>query len=120
MKSMADLERVRKEAQKKIELRQSDERKQVIVYMGTCGIAAGAREVVASIIEELEKYELSNVEVTQRGCIGLCEYEPLVEVRIPKEKAVMYGHIDDQKAKRIVLKHIMDGIVLDEWVVKGI
>ncbi|QOR36365.1 (2Fe-2S) ferredoxin domain-containing protein [Clostridium sp. 'deep sea'] len=117
MKSIADLKKIRDKARHNISLRESGERTQVRVYMGTCGIAAGARKVMTAILDELGKNDISDVEVLQKGCIGLCEHEPLVEVEIKGEGSVMYGHIDEEKARRIVNKHVINNVVLDEWVV---
>jgi (2Fe-2S) ferredoxin len=117
MKSLADLQKIRDKAKKELEMRQSADRTQVRVYMGTCGIAAGARESISAIMDELSRHDVSDVEVTQKGCIGLCEFEPIVEVQRPGENSVMYGHIGPEKARRIVLKHVLGGIVLDEWIV---
>ncbi len=117
MKSIADLKKIREQARHNISLRESGERTQVRVYMGTCGIAAGARQTIAAIIDELAKQNIGDVEVLQKGCIGLCEHEPLVEVERKGEDSVMYGHIDEEKARRIVTRHVIDGVILDEWVV---
>jgi len=117
MKSLADLQKIREQARQKLALREAGDRTQVRVYMGTCGIAAGARKAMAAILEELANHNVTDVEVLQKGCIGLCEHEPLVEVERPGEGSVMYGHIDETKARRIVAKHVINGEILDEWVV---
>ncbi len=117
MKSIADLQKIREQARQTLEMRQAGERTQVTVYMGTCGIAAGARVAMAAIIDELSKENITDVEVLQRGCVGLCEQEPLVEVERPGEDTVMYGYVSEERARRIVKKHVMDGEVLDQWVI---
>jgi (2Fe-2S) ferredoxin len=117
MKSLEDLNRIREQAKKNLEIRQKANRTQIKVYMGTCGIAAGARETINSIIEELGKFDISNVEVTQKGCIGLCEQEPIVEVSTSDGKSTLYGCIDSTKGKKIVQKHIVKNEVIDEWTI---
>ncbi len=116
MKSLSDLNKIRKEAQKKLEMRQQADRTQVRVYMGTCGIAAGARETISAIMDELGNLDITNVEVTQKGCIGLCEHEPLVEVET-EEGATLYGNINSKRARRLVRKHVVRNEILDEWVI---
>ncbi len=117
MKSLEDLNRIREKAKKNLEIRQKANRTQVKVYMGTCGIAAGARETISAIIDELGNLDISNVEVTQKGCIGLCEQEPLVEVETKDGNSTLYGNIDSDRARKIVKKHIMRNEILDEWIV---
>lgn len=117
MKSLSDLNKIRKEAQKKLEMRQQADRTQVKVYMGTCGIAAGARETISAILDELSNLDITNVEVTQKGCIGLCEYEPLVEIETKENGSTLYGDINSEKARRLVQKHILRNEILDEWVI---
>lgn len=80
---------------------------QIIVGMGTCGIAAGAKTVLDTFIEELNGNEITNVAVTQSGCMGLCYVEPTIEVIVPGMPPVIYGKVDAEVAKRIVHEHIM-------------
>ncbi|HHY47946.1 MAG TPA: (2Fe-2S) ferredoxin domain-containing protein, partial [Firmicutes bacterium] len=80
MKSLEELEQIRKEAQAMTRLREGKETVRIVVGMGTCGIAAGARETLAAIMDELARRNLLDVAVTQTGCIGLCEQEPIVDV----------------------------------------
>jgi (2Fe-2S) ferredoxin len=117
VKSLEDLNRIREQAKKSLEQRQSADRKQIKVYMGTCGIAAGARETISAIIDELSQENITDVEVTQKGCIGLCEKEPLVEVNTEDGNSTLYGFIDEDKARKIVRKHIMRNEIIDEWIV---
>lgn len=117
MKSLDELKKIREQAKKRLEMRVQASRVHVNVYMGTCGIAAGAREAMSAILDELAKHEISDVEVLQKGCIGLCEQEPLVEVELPKQEPVLYGFVDADRARRIINKHVLNGQVLDEWIV---
>ncbi len=118
MKTLADLEALRKKAQEATRLREGEKGKKIIVGMGTCGIAAGARDVLAAIMEEIEKRGLEDVMVTQTGCVGMCEQEPMVEV-IMGDAKVMYGRIDADKARKIVAQHIVNGQMIGEWVIQS-
>lgn len=117
MKSLEELRRLKDAALEEIRLREQEKKVQVIVGMGTCGIAAGAREVMSAILDELGKRRLTNVAVTQTGCVGLCAQEPLVDVLLPGKPRVTYGRIDPVKARQIVAQHVVNGIIVAEWVV---
>jgi len=118
MKTLADLEALRKRAQESTRLRDGEKGKKIIVGMGTCGIAGGAREVLAAIMDEIEKRGLTDVTVTQTGCVGMCEQEPMVEV-ITEQGKVMYGHIDEEKARKIIAQHIVNGRIIGEWALQS-
>ncbi len=90
--SIEDLKRIKEEAQRGTLLREGKADYKVIVHMGTCGIAAGAREVMSAILDEINKRGLTNVIVTQAGCIGLCDREPLVSVEKGEER-ILYGDL---------------------------
>ncbi len=117
MKSLDELEKIRQRALEETRIRQSGQKVQIVVGMGTCGIAAGARETMAAILAELGKRNLTDVMVTQTGCIGLCEKEPLVDVIKPGKPKVTYAKVDAEKAKRIVAQHVVNDQVIGEWVV---
>ena len=117
MKSLEELQKLKEEAQKAIALRDEKGKVKVVVGMGTCGIAAGAREVMSALLDELSKRRLVNVVVTQTGCIGLCVQEPLVDVLVPGKPQVTYGKVNAQKARQIVAQHIVNGIIISDWVV---
>jgi NADP-reducing hydrogenase subunit HndB len=85
--------------------------------MGTCGIAAGAREAMKAILSFIETENLSGILVKQTGCIGLCEWEPIVEVVVGEAPKVTYGKVSPEKAKRIMHEHVMDGKVVTEFVI---
>ncbi|MBN1314399.1 MAG: (2Fe-2S) ferredoxin domain-containing protein [Anaerolineales bacterium] len=116
IKSLSELERLRDQAIKKRDTKVTNARAQITVGMGTCGIAAGARETIKAILETIEKENLSDILVKQTGCIGLCEWEPLVEVLIDDE-TVRYGKINADRAKQIMKEHIVGGVPVDELVV---
>ena len=104
MKSMAELEAIRKKTLERINLRREDESDnvRVVVGMATCGIAAGARPVMLKFMEEINKREMSNVTVSQTGCIGMCRLEPMVDVYMPGKEKVTYVHMTPEKVGRVV------------------
>ena len=106
--TLDDLRRIRGERQKAMEMRDSSNKDvQVIVGMGTCGIAAGAKDTFAALVDTLTEKGLTNVLIRQTGCMGLCHSEPTVEVVVPGMPTVIYGHVDAVTAKAIVEKHIL-------------
>ena len=106
--TLDDLRRMRGERQKAMEMRDSSNKDvQVIVGMGTCGIAAGAKDTFAALVDTLTEKGLTNVLIRQTGCMGLCHSEPTVEVVVPGMPTVIYGHVDAVTAKAIVGKHIL-------------
>jgi (2Fe-2S) ferredoxin len=117
MKSVDELAKIRDEARRQIGLRESKDGARIIVGMGTCGIAAGARETMKAILDEVGKRNLTEVTVTQTGCIGLCEQEPIVEVEIAGKPKVVYGKVSPERARQIVLKHIVNNNIIGEWVI---
>lgn len=117
IKSLDELKKLKAQQEETIRLREAEQRAKIIVGMGTCGIAAGAREALSAILDELGKRKLTDVAVTQTGCIGLCIEEPLVDVILPGKPKVTYGKVDAAKARQIVAQHIVNGIIVSEWVV---
>ncbi len=121
IKSIEELEKIREQAKDLINLRKDNETKtRVVVGMGTCGIAAGARQTMLAILDELKKRNIDNVIVTETGCIGLCKYEPLVDIIKPNQPKVTYVNIDAEKARQIVVKHIINNQIIDDWVIPNI
>ncbi|MCX6085625.1 MAG: (2Fe-2S) ferredoxin domain-containing protein [Caldiserica bacterium] len=118
MKSLEELKRIKEQTLKAMDLRQSKERGKVVVAMGTCGIAAGAKDALMAVIEELEKADIHDVQVVQSGCMGLCDREPTVEVSMKDQPSVIYGDVDEANARRIVREHIQGGQVVAELVIK--
>ncbi len=117
MKSLKDLEEIRKKTLDTINMRKDQSGTRVVVGMATCGIAAGARPVLLAIMDEVEKNELADVVVAQTGCIGMCRLEPIVEVYRPGEEKVTYVKMNPSKAKRVVNEHVMQGKVVQEYTV---
>ena len=113
--TLDDLRRMRGEKQKAMEMRDASNKDvQVIVGMGTCGIAAGAKDTFTALMDAIGEKGLSNVLVRQTGCMGLCHSEPTVEVVVPGMPAVIYGHVDATTAKAIVEKHIQGHELIDD------
>lgn len=116
MKSLEDLREMRKEVEKEMQTRKSTNKPKVIIGMGTCGIAAGAREILQAVMEEMDKRDL-DIEVTQTGCIGMCEKEPLMDVKLPGKDRITYGNLNKEDVKRIIVNHVINGNVVDELVI---
>jgi (2Fe-2S) ferredoxin len=118
MKSLEDLKKVREQAQAAIKLREGKQRCKIVVSMGTCGIASGAREIMSAILDELEKRGISDVAVTQCGCKGLCEQEPVMDVIKTDQAPVTYGYMTPEKARTIIAQHIVNDHIAGEWVIE--
>lgn len=118
MKSMDELRKIKERALERRRLAGEGARARVTVAMGTCGIAAGARDTMKAILDEMEKRQLGDVVVTQTGCLGLCEYEPLVQIQVGDSDVVTYGKIDPVKAATLVEKHLVKGEIVTEWQVQ--
>lgn len=116
MKSLEELAKIREEALKVIELRDGSKDVRIVVGMATCGITAGARPVLIKFIEEVNNRNLNNVIVEQVGCIGMCRYEPMVEVFKDGEK-VTYIELTPEKVSKIVAEHIVNGKVVSEFTI---
>ena len=119
MKSLAELAAIRDKMKDKVAIREGSGAIRVVVGMATCGIAAGARPVLASFVEEVAKEGLTEkVTVTQTGCIGICQYEPVVEVFEDGKDKVTYVKMTPDKAKRVVEEHIKNGKPVAEFTLK--
>lgn len=115
MKTIKDLEEIRKKTFDRVNQRQDRSNTRIVVGMATCGIAAGARPVLLSIMDELKELGINDVTVAQTGCIGVCRLEPIVEVIMPGEEKVTYVKMTADKAKRVVREHIQNGKVVSEY-----
>ncbi len=89
----------------------------ILIRMGTCSIAAGARETLRAIEDEIKTRNLSNVVVLQTGCIGMCELEPIIEVSRQDEPKVIYGHVTPERARQIIASHVVNGKVVGNLVI---
>lgn len=118
MKSLAELAAIKEKMQNKVVLREGSEQIRVVVGMATCGIAAGARPVLSAFVDEVAKAGLSDkIMVTQTGCIGICQYEPVVEVYEAGKEKVTYVKMTADKAKEVVAKHLKGGKVVEEYTI---
>lgn len=117
MKSLAELEAIRKKTIDSVVMRKENDGIRVVVGMATCGIAAGARPVMQAFLEEIAKRNLPNVTVTQTGCIGVCRLEPIVEVYTPGDEKVTYVKMDPKKAVEVVTEHIVNGHVVTKYTI---
>ena len=118
MKSIAELEAIKKKVLDDVNLRQErEEGVRVVVGMATCGIAAGARPVMTALLEEANKRNLGNVVIEQTGCIGMCALEPIVEVFVPGKEKVTYVNMTAEKVAKIVSDHIVNGSPVTEYTV---
>ena len=118
MKSLAELQAIKDRMKDKIVLREGAGDVRVVVGMATCGIAAGARPVLNALVEEVNKAGLyEKVTVSQTGCVGYCQLEPIVEVYEAGKEKVTYIHMTSEKAKEVVEKHLKGGKVVAEYTV---
>lgn len=116
MKSLEELRAIRERMQGKVGMRSEDASQiKIVVGMATCGIASGARPVLNVLADEVQKRGLSNVIVTQTGCIGLCKYEPVVEVYVPGKEKVTYVKMNVDKALEVLEQHIVRGYTLGKY-----
>jgi NADP-reducing hydrogenase subunit HndB len=116
VKSLEELKRVREEALAKKQMKATPGNVQVIVAMGTCGIAAGARDTMKSILNFIETEHLSGISVTQTGCMGMCEQEPIVQVIVGDQAKVVYGKVNAEVAAQIMKQHVQNGIPVKDYV----
>jgi NADP-reducing hydrogenase subunit HndB len=115
LKSLDDLKKLREEAQRDIRVR-LDTGTKITVGMGTCGIAAGARETMHAILEELKKRDIE-AHVTTVGCIGMCAVEPLVDIEQAGGARITYGRVKADMVPRLIEEHLVNGRVVEDWVV---
>jgi len=121
MKSLEELKAIREKMQGQVGFRSEDSNQvRVVVGMATCGIASGARPVLTTLSDEVQKRGLSHVAVTQTGCIGLCQYEPIVEVLEPGKDKVTYIKMDADKAREVVEQHLVRGQAVAKYTLNAI
>jgi len=110
-----DLDKIGEKIRRTIHLREGKARARVIVHMGTCGIAAGARPVMNALMEEVERLDLKDVIVTISSCAGLCSREPMVTVELKDEPPVKYVDLNPEKTRKIFNEHVMGGKIVKEY-----
>lgn len=117
MKTLAELQAIREKMKAELSNRgtaEGDDIK-IVVGMATCGIAAGARTTLKAITDELEARGLTNVKVSQTGCIGICKFEPIVDVILPGQEKVTYVNVTPEKVKEIIASHVINGKIVQEY-----
>ena len=115
VKSLEDLKRIREEALQKRQVKNEPGRIQIIVGMGTPGIAAGARDTMKTILEYIETHNLQDTVVRQTGHIGMDSWEPIIQVVIGDQEKVTYGKVDSAAAERIMAEHVVGGVVVQDY-----
>ena len=120
MKSLDELKAIRERMQGRVGVRSEDENQtRVVVGMATCGIASGARPVLTALSDAVQTRALDNVAVTQTGCIGLCQYEPIIEVFEPGKDKVTYVKMTAEKALEVLDKHVLGGQIVTEYTINS-
>ena len=121
MKSLEELRAIRERMQSQVSMRAEDHsHTRVVVGMATCGIASGARPVLTALSNLVQEKKLTNrVAVTQTGCIGLCQYEPIVEVMEPGKQKITYIKMTPEKAEEVLEKHLIGGHIVEEYTLSG-
>ncbi|MEE1321874.1 MAG: (2Fe-2S) ferredoxin domain-containing protein [Acutalibacteraceae bacterium] len=121
MKTLEELMALRDAAKANLTTRDdSSEVTRIVVGMATCGIAAGARPIMAKFVDEIAKRNLQNVTVAQTGCIGMCQYEPIAEVLVPGKEKVTYVQLTEEKVAKIIVDHVVNGKPVVEYTIGAI
>ena len=115
--TLDELRKKRKDVKKDIYLREGNYKSRIIVHMGTCGIAAGAREIVTAFLGEIENITEKDVMLTTSGCAGLCSMEPMATVEILNSPSVKYGNLTTKKVKKIFKEHILGGNIVKDYAI---
>ncbi|MFW5789911.1 MAG: (2Fe-2S) ferredoxin domain-containing protein [Halanaerobiaceae bacterium] len=116
MKSLEELRDMRKRLEKDMTARNDEEMARVIIGMGTCGIAAGARDILKAVSDEINKRDL-DVKIVQTGCIGMCEEEPIFDIAKPGEERITYGNLTPDTARQIIVEHLINNRIDREHVI---
>jgi NADP-reducing hydrogenase subunit HndB len=118
MQSLDELNRMKERVLRQQKEAEKGLRARVLVAMGTCGIASGATDTMATIVSELDKLDISDVEVSKTGCLGLCAFEPVVQIQVGKNDPAIYGKITPEHVPTLIEKHVLQGEVVTKWLVK--
>jgi NADP-reducing hydrogenase subunit HndB len=111
-----DLAKIREKTKSLMTIRESQGRARVTVHMGTCGIAAGARDIMDALLDEIAKSKVQDVIVTTSGCAGLCNQEPMATIELKDQPPVKYGDLTAEKMRKIFVKHVLGGQMVTELV----
>ncbi|GAB4113154.1 MAG: hypothetical protein Kow00103_04540 [Candidatus Caldatribacteriota bacterium] len=115
MKNLEELKKIRERVKRDLELRTGKHRIKIVVCLGTCGIAAGARESMNTLIDLIAKSGRSDIIVTTSGCAGFCEQEPMIQVYVEDQEPVVYGKVDTKAAEEIFEKHILNHQIVEKY-----
>ncbi len=110
-----DLDRIAQKMKRMVNLREGNARAKIIVHMGTCGIAAGARAVMTALIEEVDAKDMKDVIVSISSCAGYCSREPMITIELNGEPPVKYVDLNPEKAVEIMEKHVVGGSIVKEY-----
>jgi len=113
--SIEDLKRIREDGKQSMNLRAGTARARITVHMGTCGISAGARDVVAALLREVESRHLTDIIVTTSGCAGLCSREPMATVELAGQPPVKYVDLKPERIMRILREHVLEGKIVTDF-----
>lgn len=113
--SIEDLKKIKESVQASVTLREGGYRAKVNIHMGTCGIAAGARKLMAVVLKEIEEEKVKDVMVTTSGCAGLCSREPMATVEILGKPPVKYCDLNEERMKEIFVKHVLNGEIVEAY-----
>jgi NADP-reducing hydrogenase subunit HndB len=112
-----ELRKMRESSKKNLSLRDGEFRGKLIVHLGTCGIAAGAREIMSTFLEEFDNRDITDIKFTTTGCAGLCSQEPMITVEIGDSAPVKYGKLTPERAKKILDEHIIGGNIVEDFAI---
>ena len=112
---LEDLDRISQRMKSVINLREGEGKVKIIVHMGTCGIAAGARTIMSTFMEEIERRKLEDVLLTVSSCAGLCSREPMITIELQGQPPVKYVDITPDKAREILEKHVLSGQIVEQY-----
>ena len=116
MKTLADLRAIKEKAKQEMAAREKSAVYRISVAMGTCGIAAGARNVMSAILDEMSKRDIQDATVSQTGCLGYCDQEPMVQVTGADNNTITYGKVSPETARQIIAEHVQAGNVITDQV----
>ena len=114
--TIQDLAKIREKTKSLMTIREGEGRARVTVHMGTCGIAAGARDIMDALLEEISKANIQDVIVTTSGCAGLCDAEPMMTIEFKNQPPVKYGDLTPEKLRKIFVQHILGGQMVTDLV----
>lgn len=117
MKSLEELKVIREKAKAELSIRDKDYLAKIEIAMSTCGITAGAREVLNAVIDELKVRNLHDVQVSQTGCPGLCFFEPLVTISKPNKGKFVYGKVTPERVRKIISSHVINDQPIKDWLI---